>query len=164
MSIFTLLAWILPIVGVVGVGGLVVIYLAFPLAWAALTPIISRIVEKILSCKPCLYALAGAALCLTSFWYGHHVAASADRTNELAAKVAAQNFDLEEAKNSVADAGRRVKNIEDKASDKQAKDADYIAKLQANPACAITDGDIGDGWMRNHRPHLRSPHAAPHAK
>lgn len=164
MTFTTLLAYVLPIVGVIGIGGLVLIYFAFPLAWAALTPIISRIVDKILSCKPCLYALAAAALCLTSFWYGHHVAASADRTNELAAKVAAQNADIEAAKHAAADAAFHVKTIEDQASDRQTKDADYIAQLQANPACAITDGDIGDGWLRNHRPHLRSSHAAPRAK
>ena len=149
ISLTTLLAYALPIIAVTGLGGLVLIYFFFPLVWAALTPIIMRIVDRIISCKRCLYAIALVSACVLSWWIGHYRANAACRAANQLAIEAVRKADADAAKNAAANEGELVKKIEDEARARSAADAEYIEKLEANPDCALTGDDL-DG-LRNKR-------------
>lgn len=86
------LTWILTIVGTLGVGGAIAAFVFFP---AVAGPIIAKVVEVMLGCKPCLIAAALVIVALTSFWYGRegqfdkgHTAAIAEIAAEDAATIA----------------------------------------------------------------------------
>ncbi len=164
ISLTTLLAYVLPIVGAVGIGGLLVIYFAFPLVWAALMPIISSIIAKIISCKACMIALAAIAACVGSWWLGHHQATKACKEASEQAEQLARQADLDAAHHAVADESKLINKIEDESNDRKQRDAAYIKKLEARPACALTSDDLGDGWLRNHTPRFRHKKPARTAK
>ncbi len=155
ISLTTLLAYVLPIVGAVGVGGLILIYFAFPLVWAALMPIVFKIIEKILACKICMIVIGAAALCVASWWLGHHQATVACREASQYAEQLARQADIDAEHHAVADEAQRINTIEDETNDRKQRDADYIKRLEAKPDCALTGDDLGDGWLRNHKYRFR---------
>jgi hypothetical protein len=106
-------------------------------------PIIEKIVAWILSCRRCLYTVAVIALCMGSWWAGHHQSQLECRAGELAAKLRNQQADLEAAQQSAADEKKRAATIEAYANDQRSKDAAYIATLVARPACALDELDLG---------------------
>ncbi len=155
ISLTTVLAYVMPIVAAVGVGGLILIYFAFPLAWAALMPIVYKIIEKIISCKICMIVIVAVSACVASWWLGHHQATTACREASQYAEQLARQADIAAEHNAVADEAKRINTIEDETNERKQRDAEYIKKLEAKPDCALTGDDIGDGWLRNHKLRLR---------
>jgi hypothetical protein len=143
------LTWIAGIVGVLGVGGAVAAAIAFP---TVVIPVLQSIVSQILKCKPCLCAIILIGACWASWWFGHHKAVLDCRAGELAAKIAAQQADLDNAKKSAADEANRANTIEATANDQRDKDAAYIATLQARPTCDLDESDLGIVPNRQSRP------------
>jgi len=164
ISLTTVIAYVMPIVAAVGIGGLILIYFAFPLVWAALMPIISGIIEKIISCKICMIVILGIASCVASWWLGHHQATTACREASEQAEQLARQADIDADHHAVADEAKRINTIEDETNDRKQRDADYIKRLEAKPDCALTGDDIGDGWLRNHTPRFRHKKPAASAK
>jgi hypothetical protein len=140
------LTWILSIVGVLGVGGAVAAAVLFP---AVAIPLLQSIVARIIACRPCLYAVAVIAMCFASWWFGHHQAVLDCRAGELAAQLRNQQIDLDNARKAEADEASRANTIEEKANARQKDDADYIAHLEARPACSLDDSDLGG--VPNHK-------------
>lgn len=134
------LTWILSVVGVLGVGGAIAAAVLFP---AVAIPIIQSIATRIIACRSCLYALAIIAACWASWWFGHHQAVLDCRAGELAAKIRNQQIDIENANKAAADEANRAITIEVTADEQRRKDAAYISKLEASPACALDDADVG---------------------
>lgn len=135
-----LIPWLLGIVGVLGVGGTIAAVIFFP---AVAIPVLQSVVSSLLKCKPCLYALTLVALMSLSWWFGHHQAVLQCRESELAAELRNKQIDLENAHKAATDEAERTKSIEEQANARQKDDADYIAHLKNNPACALDDSDIG---------------------
>jgi hypothetical protein len=131
-----MMAWIIPIVGVLGVGGTIAAAIFFP-------SIVIPILQSIMRCKPCLYALAVIVAMSGSWWHGNHTASVACRESELAAELRNKQIDLDNAHKAMADETERVKSIEDQANARQKNDADYIAHLEKRPACLLDDADVG---------------------
>jgi hypothetical protein len=151
------LTWILGIVSVLGVGGTIAAYFLIP----AFIPVLQSLVAALLRCKPCLYGIAAVLAVLAAFWGGHHQAVLDCRADELAAELAVKKADVDAATQAKDDAIKRANSIEVKASDRQSKDAAYIAALKKRPSCALDNSDIGTGGMSNHGFHL--PRSAPRA-
>lgn len=63
------LTWILGIVSTLGIAGTIAALVFFP---TVAMPILEKVVAVLLSCKPCLYALAFVVSVTASYWYGHH--------------------------------------------------------------------------------------------
>ncbi len=141
--------WLLSIVGVLGVGGTIAAAVLFP---AVVIPIL----QSIMRCKPCLYALAVMVLMGGSWWHGHHTAVLACRESELAAELRNKNIDLENERKAKADAEKQVKEIEDSSNERAKTDAEYIERLKAKPACLLDDDDIG-GMRDTARPSGKNP-------
>ncbi len=141
------LTWILSIVGVLGVGGAIAAAIIAP---AIVIPLLQRTIEWILGCKRCLYALAFVVAVLAAFWAGHHKAMLDCRADSAAAALRNQQLDLDIAHRAAEAESNLIKTIEDKASERQAKDDEYIAKLEARPVCALDDGDASG--LSNHQP------------
>ena len=142
------LTWVLGIVGTLGLGGVAVIYFFFPAIAAIIVPIIEKIIARIISCKPCMIAIAMVVIAFGSFWGGYHQAKVSDRSAELAAALAAKNADIEAAKKAANDANDKANSIEATANEQHQKDQDYIASLKSRPACDIDSSDLPVG-MRN---------------
>lgn len=152
------LTWMAGIVGVLGVGGAIAAAIAFP---TVAIPLLQSIVARIISCRPCLYILLFVGACWGSWWFGHHSAVLDCRAGELAAKLAAQQADLDNAKKSAADEAARATTIEATANDQRSKDAAYIATLEARPSCALDDVDLGGVPNHKSRPRFtKSPAGA----
>jgi phage I-like protein len=100
-------------------------------------------------CKPCLIALAVIVALVGANWLGQRKARTECREAQMAAKLANQRADLENAKKAEADAKARAAQIEGDASDQRKEDASYIASLKGRPACDLTDDDISG--LPNHR-------------
>lgn len=146
------------LVGFVGIGGAIAIGLALVfLGPTAVSTFLTPLVEKFLACRWCDVALGVLLALLTSYWIGHHDAAAACRADELAAALASQKADLDNAVQAKNDATQRANAIEAAANAHHDKDAKYIAALKKRPACALDSGDIGTGGMRNHGFHLSLP-------
>jgi high-affinity Fe2+/Pb2+ permease len=79
--------WIAGIVGVLGVAGAIAAMIFVP---AVAIPIMQNFVAWILKCKPCLYATAAIALCVGSWWWGHHQAFG-EGYNKAIAAIAAKD-------------------------------------------------------------------------
>jgi hypothetical protein len=116
---------------------------------AVAIPILQSIVAHIIACRPCLYAVAIIAACVASWWFGHHQAVLDCRAGELAAQLRNQQIDLDNARKAEADEGEPRKLHEEKANARQKDDADYIANLEARPACSLDDSDLGG--VPNHK-------------
>ncbi|WP_154071149.1 hypothetical protein [Bradyrhizobium lablabi] len=116
----------------------------------------------ILGCKPCLFALSIVAALFIGAIYGARVESAKCRAGELAAKLAAQQADLDNAKKSAADEAARATTIEATANDQRSKDAAYIATLEARPSCALDDVDLGR--MPNHKSRPRFTKSPPGAR
>jgi hypothetical protein len=153
------LSWLLGIVGVLGVAGAAAAFIFFPLV---AVPVLQRVVEWLLGCKKCLYALAIVAVAFAAFWGGHHRAVLDCRADALAAQLAAKQADLDHAKKSAADEAKRANTIEASANDQKSKDAAYIAALESRPACALDDADISG--LPNKRKSAPGKKPAPSAK
>jgi hypothetical protein len=149
-----MLVWILGIVGTLGVAGTIAACVFAP---AVAIPIVQSVIGATLKCKPCLMALAIIAALFIGALYGSHVATAKCRAGELAAKLAAQQADLENAKKSAADENKRAITIEAFANDQRSKDAAYIATLEARPSCALDDIDLDRLPNRQSRPHRARP-------
>jgi apolipoprotein N-acyltransferase len=151
------LSWILGVVSVLGVAGAIAAIVLVP---AVAMPILQNIVARILSCRPCLYAVAIIAACITSWWFGHHQAVLDCRAGELAAELRNKQADLDNARKSAADEAARATTIEASANDQRSKDAAYIATLEARPACALDESDLGGvPGRRKSRPGFTKPAA-----
>lgn len=137
---FVVLTWLIGIVATVGPVAAIIGIIAFP---AIAVPLISRVAKAFLECVPCMIATAVVLACLGSYWVGHHDAASDCRDEQLQAELRNKQFDLDKAKQAAADEATRATTIEEKANARQKDDADYIARLEGRPACALDDNDLG---------------------
>ncbi len=140
------LTWILSIVGVLGVGGAIA---AAILAPAIVIPLLQRTIEWILGCKRCLYALAFVVAVLASFWAGHYRAQLDCNAANAAAALRNQQLDLDIAHRAAEAESTLIKSIEDKASARETKDDDYVAKLPPSPVCGLDDDDLAG--LSNHQ-------------
>jgi hypothetical protein len=141
--------WLVASFGVAGAVAAVVatVYLGPVATQAILAPLFKRFI----ACTRCVVATVILLTALASYWLGHHQAEAECRADELNSRIAAQQADLEAAKQAKADEAARVDTIESAANDQHQKDLDFIARLRANPSCGF-DPDAGDG--------VRGPHAA----
>ncbi len=146
ISLTTLLYYVLPIVAVLGVGGTIVALVATGVIGI---PVLVKIVDWILGCRWCLIVLAFLAFGLASFWIGHHRALLECKADAYAAELRNKQIDLDIAHRAVADESDRVKAIEDRASEREQKDNEYIKSLEARPVCALDDRDVGG--LSNHQ-------------
>lgn len=128
--------WILPIVAVLGVGGTIAAAIIFP-------AVALQVLQSIMRCKPCLYAIVIAAALAASWWHGNHTASVACREGEMAAELRNKQIDLDNERKAKADAERQTKEIEDSSNERAKTDAEYIERLKAKPACLLGDDDIG---------------------
>jgi len=64
-----ILTWLLGIASVLGIGGTVAALVFFP---TVALPILEKVTATLLSCKPCLVALAFVLSTVGAYWYGHH--------------------------------------------------------------------------------------------
>jgi hypothetical protein len=137
-----MMEWIIPIVAVLGVGGTIAAAVLFP---AVVIPVL----QSVMRCKPCLYALVIIAALVGSWWHGNHTAVVACQEAEMAAGIRNHKLDMENERQAKADAERQIKAIEDSANERAKTDAEYIERLKAKPACLLDDDDIG---LPAHRP------------
>ncbi len=109
------------VLSIVGVLGVGGAIAAAILAPAIVIPLLQRTIEWILDCRA-----ANAAATLRN-----------------------QQLDLDIAHRAAEAESNLIKSIEDKASERQAKDNEYIAKLEARPACLLDDSDANG--LSNHQ-------------
>jgi hypothetical protein len=140
------LTWVLSIVGVLGIGGAIAAAIIAP---AVVIPLLQRTIEWILGCKRCLYALAFVVAVFAAFWSGHYKAQLDCNSANVAAALRNQQLDLDIAHRAAEAESTLIKSIEDKASDRQKKDDDYVAKLEARPVCQLDDADVSG--LSNHQ-------------
>jgi hypothetical protein len=85
---------------------------------------------------PALVALGG------SFALGYRTADDRATVQKLRIALATKQADLDNAAKSAALEKARATEIEARANAQQQSDADYIATLQARPACLLDDDDV----------------------
>lgn len=83
-----------------------------------------------------------------AFLLGARVMDEREEAKGLRIEVAMKQQDLEAAQHANADALARANEIEGKADAQHAMDQDYIAHLQANPACTFDPGPVPAGRVR----------------
>ena len=87
------------------------------------------------------------------FLLGFRVSHERQTAAILRVTLAAKQADLENARKSLADENQRAKQIEAAADAQHQSDTQYIASLQARPACALDDGDLRNlRGLRQHAP------------
>lgn len=123
---------VLGIIGLVLAASLVVGY--FPLLkWF---PIIGQYVPV----ARLVVIISAALLC---FLVGFRLSDEREEAKSLAAQLIIKQADLDAAKQAASDEAKRATFIEASANDQRSKDAAYIATLEARPACALNDNDLG---------------------
>lgn len=153
--------WATWAVAAFGVGGTVALVVALlTLGPAVVQAWLVPSLVRFLRCSACVAAVVFVLATVGAYWVGHHQAASECKAGELAASLRNQEFDLAEAQNAKAEAEKRAKEIEKSSAERATQDAEYIKSLEAKPACALDDGDIGgvpDHKSRPHFPRLTAP-------
>lgn len=153
---FIVLTWLL---GAVATLGPVAVILGMIFVPAVAVPLISRIAKAFFDCVPCIIATAVVLACVASYWVGHHEAASDCRDEQLQAELRNKQFDLEKARQAASDEAKRAATIEEQANVQRKEDGDYIAHLEARPACALDESDIGGVPARQPRSGAKRPAA-----
>lgn len=144
---FVAATWLIGTLGVTGAVGVIVA--AVILGPTAVIEIARPLLTRFLSCLWCVVAVVFLMATVGAYWVGHHEAVSDCRAGELAAKLRNQQIDLDNARKAEADEASRANTIEEKANARQKDDADYIAHLEARPACSLDDSDLGG--VPNHK-------------
>lgn len=148
------------LVGAFGVTGAVVAVVASVyLGPATVQAIVAPLFARFFACKKCLIATVILLVSITSYWLGHHDAEAKCRADELNSRIAAQQADLDAAKQAKADEAARADSIERDASDQHKEDLAFIARLKANPACGF-DPNAGDGVRDTHSAAEKPPASA----
>lgn len=139
-TVFVVLTWLIGLAATVGPVAVIAGLIFFP---AIVVPLISRLARAFFDCVPCIIAAAVVLACVGSYWVGHLDAASDCRAEQLQAELRNKQFDLDKAKQAATDEAARATTIEANANAKHSEDAAYIATLEARPACALDESDLG---------------------
>lgn len=149
------------LVGVFGVGGAIALAIAvIYLGPQAVLMLAQPLLKRFLSCRPCVAVTAALLGALAAYWLGHHQAVVECRAEGLNSRIAAQQADLEAARKAREDEANRANSIEVNANEQHAKDLEFIARLQQNPACGF---DPGAGGNAGRVPDLHTAGAQPAA-
>lgn len=146
--VFVGLTWALGAFGVTGTLALIAA-LVF-LGPTAVIAIVQPVLTRFLACAVCVRTVVFIVAALGAYWLGHYEAKRECRAEEANSLLRAQQADIEAARKAKDDETARANSIESDANEQHRKDTDFIAKLQANPACGF-DPDAGDG-VRSSRP------------
>lgn len=145
-TVFVVLTWLIGLAATIGPVAVIAGLIFFP---AVVTPLISKVATAFFDCLYCMIAVAVVLACVGSYWVGHLDASSDCRAEQLQAELRNKQIDLDNARKAEADEASRANSIEEKANARQKDDADYIAHLEARPACALDDSDLGIGRVPN---------------